>query len=324
MKQKFLALFSFLAGITMLGCSAVFEGGDSAYTSSAEAEIESVDLVQTGTYTNTLEADGLERMYLLHVPESANSPDPLPLLLNLHGFTGTSESQLGYADFRAIADREGIILVYPQGTLLNNDTHWNVGSWTSASTVDDTAFLSELIDVLIADFNVDADRVYSIGHSNGGFMSFLLACQAGEKITAIASISGTMSPENFAECEPSHPTPVLQIHGTADSVIPYGGASWTKSVEDVLDYWIEFNQLDDTPLVSEIAPNPDSNASSKVIRMEFSSADSAAVVEHIMVEGGGHEWLGQTNIAGEANLDLDTNEEIWSFLSQFSLDQLEP
>ena len=188
MKRSILLILSFaFALISLIGCatSAVLveepAGEPTAQPATPTPEI----VVQTGTYTKTLTHDGLERSYLLHVPEAANNGEPLPLLLNLHGFTGTSESQLDYADFRGIADREGIILVYPQGTLLDGrDTHWNVGGWTRASTIDDTGFLSELIDVVSSDFNIDAQKVYSIGHSNGGYMSFLLACQIGEKITA--------------------------------------------------------------------------------------------------------------------------------------------
>ena len=105
-------------------------------------------------------------------------------------------------------------------------------------------------------------------------------------------------------------------------MIPYNGAIWTKSVDDVVAFWVETNGLEVEPITEEIAPHSDTNASSSLVRIRYGSADSDAVVEHIQVDGGGHEWLGQENLAGQANLDLNANEEIWAFLSQFSLDDL--
>ncbi len=329
MKQT--SLFVALATVTsffgLVGCSTtqdiVSQPAEPTIVEEIEPTASPLPLFETGTYGDTIIHDGLERSYMVHVPEVANSGADLPLLLNLHGFTGTSSSQMNYADFRPIAEREGFILVYPQGTLLGDDTHWNVGSWTRESTADDIGFLTALIDIIIEDFNIDESRVYSIGHSNGGYMSFQLACQIGDKITAVASISGTMTPENFNVCEPTHPTPVLQVHGTSDTVIPYNGAVWTKSVDDVLAFWNDVNQVDAEPAIIDIPQNPDSTALSTVQRLQYSSADRGVMVEHILVEGGGHEWPGQNNVVGQVNLDLDINEEIWAFLSQFDLDDLD-
>lgn len=316
----FVPFAAFLAFLGLVGCSAVSEPVAPAIVE--EVEPTALPLLETGTYGDKLIHDGLERTYMMFVPEVANLGEPLPLLLNLHGFTGTSSSQMNYADFRPIAEREGFILVYPEGTLLGGDTHWNVGSWTRDSTTDDLGFLSALIDIMIEDYNIDASRVYAIGHSNGGYMSFQLACQIGDKITAVASVSGTMTPENYDACAPTHPTPVLQIHGTTDPTVPYNGAIWTKSVDDVLAFWIDVNQASGEPTIIDVAESADSTAPSTVKRMQYSSAEMGVMVEHIMVEKGGHEWLGQTNGLGQANLDLDTNEEIWAFLSQFDLDDL--
>ena len=126
--------------------------------------------------------------------------EKVPLLFNLHGFTGTSTSQLNYADFRDIADEEKFILVYPQGTLLDGrDTHWNVGSWTLSSTTDDVEFFDMLIADLAENYNIDLDRVYATGHSNGGYMSFLLACQMLFK-PAVLRARGTEPLFSPAEC----------------------------------------------------------------------------------------------------------------------------
>jgi len=82
--------------------------------------------------------------------------------------------------------------------------------------------------------------------SNGGFMSFLLSCQLSEKIATIASVTGSMTPETFNNSNPQHPTPILQIHGTSDNTVPYNGTTWSKSIDDVIQYWVDYN----------IYPNP--------------------------------------------------------------------
>ena len=84
------------------------------------------------------------------------------------------------------------------------------------SRADDVGFTEALIAALAAEYNIDLKRVYATGHSNGGYLSFQLACQLNNKIAAIASVSGSMTPETFDNCNPERPTPILQIHGTAE------------------------------------------------------------------------------------------------------------
>lgn len=314
----FLALILTVAWL--IGCS-------SAPTVTEELVVAPQADMPTGTFTRTLTHDEVERTYIVHIPEQINDGEPLPLLLNLHGYTGSAESQMGYADFRPIADREGVVVIYPEGTLLRREPHWNVDGLFDAigleSETDDLGFFTALLDQASADFNIDTSRVYAIGHSNGGYMSIHLACQMGDRITAVASISGTMTPETMAACQPTHPTPLLQIHGTADRTVPYDGASWTVSVEDVLDYWIEFNVADADSSVVDIPPSDATTQDSTVSRVQFSSAAGDVMVEHIMVENGGHEWLNQASRPlGPVNVDLDANEAIWAFLAQFDLDDL--
>ena len=102
------------------------------------------------------------------------------------------------AGFNQIADEENFIVVYPQGSLiLNLLAHWNVGGFTQISNTDDVAFVDYLISSLSEIYNINLDRVYATGMSNGGFMSFLLACQLSNKITAIASVTGSMTNTDY-------------------------------------------------------------------------------------------------------------------------------
>jgi polyhydroxybutyrate depolymerase len=110
------------------------------------------------------------------VPDSYDPFDPVPLLFCLHGWSSSNEIIMAYTGFNDIASEENFIVVYPQGSYFNGTTHWNVGGWTLGSSVDDVAFIDFLIDAISEDYLIDSERIYSTGMSNGGYMSFLLAC----------------------------------------------------------------------------------------------------------------------------------------------------
>lgn len=265
--------------------------------------------------------DGIERDYILYVPEIYTGDEPVPLVFNFHGYTSNATQQMWYGDFRPIADTANFILIHPEGTEFDGNTHWNVGGFTIGSTVDDVGFTSALIDSLSENYNINQERIYSTGMSNGGFMSFLLACQLGEKIAAVASVTGSMTPETFNNCEPSHPTPILQIHGTTDLVVPYNGAIWTKPIEEVIDYWVEFNNCDDTPSSFEI-PDVDLQDGSTAEQFVYENGENKTSVEHYEVSGGGHTWPGTGFPSLGTNQDFNASEEIWRFFSQYDINGL--
>ena len=150
---------------------------------------------------------GLQRDYILYVPTSYSAATSAPLVFNFHGYTSNANEQMWYGDFRPIADTAGFIIVHPNGTLDNSGTsHWNVG-W-GGSTVDDIGFTESLIDNLSATYNIDNNRIYSTGMSNGGFMSYQLACELSDRIAAIASVTGSMSTNWFNSCSPTIKCPL--------------------------------------------------------------------------------------------------------------------
>lgn len=164
---------------------------------------------------------GLQRAYRVYVPPAYNPTLSAPLIINLHGYGSNNIEQELYTNFKPIADTAGFIIVHPNGTPdFSNTLHWNT---FGTSTVDDVGFLSALIDTLSTQLNINQSRVYATGMSNGGFMSFQLACQLGNRIAAIASVTGTMTVTNLGTCQPARPLPVMQIHGTADATVPYLG-----------------------------------------------------------------------------------------------------
>jgi polyhydroxybutyrate depolymerase len=129
------------------------------------------------TINGSMIHDGIQRDYILYIPAIYDGNTDVPLILNFHGFGSNANQQLVYGDFRDIADKEGFLLVHPEGTLLNGNQHWNVGSFTIGSTTDDVSFTEALIDELANQYAINLVRVYATGMSNGGYMSFLLACK---------------------------------------------------------------------------------------------------------------------------------------------------
>ena len=272
------------------------------------------------TINGSIIHDGIQRDYILYIPAIYDGSLNVPLVLNFHGFGSNANQQMFYGDFRDIADTEGFVLVHPQGTTLNGSQYWNVGSpGSSGIPVDDVGFTEALIDELANLYAINLDRVYATGMSNGGFMSFLLACQLSEKIAAIASVTGSMTFDTYDNCNAQHPTPILQIHGTNDGVVPYdGNTTWILPIEDVISYWVNYNNCQTNPTITTF---PDLNPSdgSIVEHIVYTDGDNASTTELMKVIGGGHTWPGSVfNLPG-TNQDINASMEIWQFFSRFDI-----
>ena len=268
----------------------------------------------SGTHMSNTFFDMTNREYILHIPVNINHNEPIPLVLCFHGYTSSATAIMNYSKFNQLADLENFIVVYPQGSIFEEETHWNVGGWTLGSPADDLGFINHLLDELSSIYHIDQQRIYSTGMSNGGYMSFLLACQLSERIAAIASITGSMTPQTYNACQPQHPMPVLQIHGDEDTVVPYeGNRSWTRSIDDVLGYWNRLNQNMDQPQVTMIE---DTNFfdGSTVEHYIYSNEMQRINVEHYKVLGGEHDWPGAWG-----NKDIDATLIIWEFFQHYNL-----
>lgn len=265
------------------------------------------------TINATINHDSQEREYILYVPASYDPDIASPLVLCFHGYTSSANTIMSYSGFNKIADTANFIVVYPQGTLLKGKTHWNVGGWTLESTTDDVGFTNALLDLISTDYTIDSAKIYSTGMSNGGFMSFLLACQLSERIAAVASVTGSMTPETFNACDPQHPTPILQIHGTADGTVPYSGASFTKPIDQVIEYWVDYNNINASADTTTIEDTNTSDGST-VEEIKFIQGDSCSSVIHYKVTGGDHTWPGVWG-----NMDIQASAIVWDFFSQFNI-----
>ena len=188
---------------------------------------------------------GLDRYYYIQLahPEAEGLSS---VLFNLHGYGSDAIEQMNYTNFNNLANTKenNFILIHPQGAPLNtaltsSSSHWNSGGWTIGSTVDDVDFIDTIIALVSQKYNLNQNRIYSTGMSNGGFMSYHLACNLSSKIAAVASVTGSMSSETYESCNPDHPTSILQVHGSIDVTVPFQGNSalGMRSVNDVMDYW---------------------------------------------------------------------------------------
>lgn len=269
------------------------------------------------TIFDTIVHDNLDRSYILYVPSSYTPGVAAPLVLNFHGYTSNDLQQMIYGDFRPIADTAGFLLVHPMGTLdTQGQTYWNSG-W--GGTVDDIGFTAALIDSISAQYSVNANRIYSTGMSNGGFMSYTLACELSDRIAAIASVTGTMNANQSVSCNPQHPMPVMEIHGTADNVVPYNGIpNVMASIDNVLDYWVNFNSCDVTPIESAV-PNISITDNCTATHFRYGNGTNGVEVEHYRINNGAHTWPGASLTIGVTNHDISASKKIWEFFSQYDL-----
>ncbi len=282
--------------------------------------------IATNAQTLLLESiqhDGLERDYRLYIPDVYDGSTGVPLVINLHGYTSNGFEQEVYGDFRPIADTANFILVHPEGTLDNTGTtFWNAFG-SPNETVDDVGFLSVLIDSIASEYNVDMNRIYSTGMSNGGFMSYKLACDLSYRIAAIASVTGAMINPSLLPCNAVHPTPVMQIHGTADPTVPYLGSTGVLGVEAAIDYWVDYNNCSTTAIETAV-PDTDPTDGCTADHFLYENGDSGSSVELYRINGGGHTWPGSNPFIaiGVTNRDFSASSEIWRFFSQYQLDVL--
>jgi polyhydroxybutyrate depolymerase len=250
--------------------------------------------------------DGVNREYVLYIPNSYDGTSSVPLMLNFHGFGGSASDYMQRADMRSLAEVDTFILVYPQGSCLDGSSHWNPcpTGGDNKSTADDVGFVESMISEISSQYNVDMERIYAAGYSNGGMMAYGLANYKSDLIAAVASVSGTM-----LDCTgpTNHPMPVVHLHGTSDSVISYNGSTDWNSVQSTLDHWINFNNTDLTPTITS-----DNN----IERYVYDQGDNSVSVEHYKFIGGEHVWFSSTF------QDQNASDLVWNFVSRYNINGL--
>mgnify|MGYP001158280005 FL=1 len=265
--------------------------------------------VQTGLFNSVVSHDGLSRQFIMYVPINYNSDIEYPLMINFHGFGGTASDFVETADMRSLAENENFIIVYPQGTLLGGFPHWNSSAPSSdnKSSVDDIGFVEKMIENISSTYSINEKRVYAAGYSNGGFLSYYLACNS-KKFAAIGSVAGTMIDDSYQNCNAQVPTAMINIHGTNDEVVLYNGDSYAStSIADVVNWWKNFNSCFNEDIIT--------NQNGSIEQQIYYDDSGNAYVQHIKINNGGHYWSDKLDFNGK-----NTSELIWDFVSQFNID----
>jgi polyhydroxybutyrate depolymerase len=236
-----------------------------------------------------------ERPVDIVVPDGLDPAEPAPLVVVLHGYSGTGLAQDTYFGFRDEADRRGVLLAHPDGTEDQRGLQfWNATDACCnffGSDVDDVAYLAAVVEYADSVHPVDPARVYLAGHSNGGFMSYRLACERPDLFAAIVSLAGAMV-DDASTCAPDEPVSVVQVHGTLDDVIRYDGGDILgnahPSAADTTDDWASLNGCD---LDTEPAPALDLEtdlAGDETTVVAYVDCPVGVAVELWTIPGGSH------------------------------------
>ena len=277
----------------------------------------------------TVTVSGAERTYSLYVPASLPPNSPVPLLVALHGGLGSGQGFEQQTGFDGLAEANRFIVVYPDGTPIrsgSNERVWNAGSCCSVAeqsneNVNDVGFISALITQLEGRYDIDKNRVFAAGHSNGAMLAERLACQLAGQIVAIGVQSGTLPVD---QCHPAKPVAALEIHGTADQNVPINGGGGSNSLNQdsyppPVDGLKMLAAQDGCPPSSTTSTDP---ANSAVNFEIWHPCKSGSVVEWAKVTGANHGWMGHPGSAAADRLSggppyqgFDSSAAIWSFLA---------
>ena len=263
----------------------------------------------------TFDFDGLQREYLFYMPE--NLPNNAPLVFVLHGYTGSAQDIMNYSAMNEVAEDNGFAVCYPQGTTDQyGNTFFNVNyAFQNNPTVDDVSFIVALAEYLQDTHQLSNTNTFSTGMSNGGDMSYKLACEASSTFRAIAPVAGLIMQDIYDSCNPENPVPVFETHGTDDDISWYEGDPFNEDgwgvyldIPSTIDFFVNQNNLTDLDF-SEL-PDVDQSDGSTIESYIYTSPNSNNEVWLYKVINGGHDWPGAWG-----NMDVNISEEIWKFFS---------
>jgi len=261
------------------------------------------------------------RRYLLYVPKTYDPSKATPLVISMHAAALWPAAQMEISRWNELADEHGFIVVYPSGTgVLTRDPRgpkvWHMGPRGVELNV---AFISDLIDKLEAEYNIDPTRIYANGLSNGGGMSFAVSCRLPHRVAAVGAVAAAQTlPWDW--CGDSTPVPMVAFHGTDDRMVPYqGGPSrdpfnpvMFPDVRDWAASWARRNRCTGDPI--------DTRITASVRRLAYANCAENADVILYTVKGGGHAWPGGKPMpewmVGRTTRDINASRVMWEFFAQ--------
>ncbi len=274
-------------------------------------------------FSGTLTVDGLQRTYMLNLPPNYYDSSNFALVIAMHGGGGSATQFEATNKLTDKANTAHFAVVYPNGVegdgLLKART-WNAGSccdYAVRQNINDVKFISVLIDTLLSKYKINSKKVFATGHSNGGMMSYRLACELSDKIAGIAPNACTMV---VSSCNPSKPVPVLHMHSVNDQNVPYKGGYgngtgttglWLAPVDSVLTVWASKNTC-------AIGPTVITN-DSKFKYTKWSSCNKNNTIDYYLTTDGGHAWPGGLKgsaIGDDPSTFINANDLLWEFFSK--------
>lgn len=269
-----------------------------------------------GETTETISSGGVERTYELVVPSSFRPDRPVPVVFDFHGFGSNAAQQLFYANFRPQAERDGFLIVAPDGQGQATGRHFNLLSLPGEA--DDVAFTLAILDRLEATFCVDARRVYATGMSDGGGMTSVLACRAADRFAAFGPVALEL---HLPPCGATRPVPIAAFHGTGDPIVPFdggpvhccGGAP-VPSVSQSMTAWAAQDRCAATPTDTQLSP--------MVVRREWTGCAPGGQVILYVIQGGGHTWPGAAvpiRFLGPTTTEISASDVLWRFFQEHPL-----
>jgi polyhydroxybutyrate depolymerase len=255
----------------------------------------------------------LERLFRLHIPSGYSSENGYPLVINFHGHGNTAAAQERMTGLSRLANQAGFIVAYPQGSIgADGRTGWNTGP-SNYPHANDLRFTADVVHQIQSQLCVNTRRIYATGFSNGGGMTNVLACKMADVFAAFALVSAGIHPVSGG-CHPARPVPFLEIHGTADTTVPYGGNlvnDHEPPVQQTLATWVQLDGCATRPVLTA----PQAN----VITERWDQCRAGVSVVHYRLHGGVHAWPMPGAGPGIDGHSINATTVIWNFLRAYSL-----
>ena len=258
--------------------------------------------------------NGISRDYILYIPE--NLPTNAPLVVVSHGYTSSAKTMMSYSGMNKVADEEKFLVVYPQGTKdQRGNNFFNVGyEFHASSKVDDLGFIMALVTKLTDDYQVNPNHIFATGMSNGGDLSYFLACYASDMFQAVAPIAGTMMQTTIETCKPQKGMPIFAVHGKADEVTYFDGDMANRDkwgpypgIPAVIEHWVDVNAVEISKQV-DLDNITNFTASNEALSFDRYLSETSDHEVWLYIHSGGHDW---------SLKELDTSSEIWSFFTRY-------
>lgn len=247
---------------------------------------------------DSVRVDGMTRTYRVYVPSRPKAKAPVVLVF--HGGFGTGARVAAQTGFDAEAEKRGFVAVYPDGI----GRTWNAGLCCGAANrldLDDVGFVTKLLDKLGRQRQIDPQRVFATGISNGGLFSYVLACRLAVRIAAAAPVAATLD----SDCKPRQPVSILHVHGLDDQNIPFAGGDGPRGVVDVewppvqqgIDAWRRLDTCSGSGTTSERGA---------ITTTSWTACRAGTEVRLVTLAGIGHTWPKEPYAA---------TREIWRFFA---------